>query len=104
MSIENDQQLRITRGWIENFGTVLVYLRTHPPDDLHPRLYKGLCDSYESTIETLKAQVAAYESGVPYERPQPTPEMLARAAEIRRELEEMLARGRPAPSSLHEVG
>ena len=59
--IENEQQYRITKDWIERFRESLGQLE-EGRERRHPLLHKALHDSYESQIRDLCDQLVEYEA------------------------------------------
>ncbi|HEY7065373.1 MAG TPA: hypothetical protein VII06_28105 [Chloroflexota bacterium] len=60
--ITNERQYRITKGWLERFQQARVGVDQAPGAELHPRARPAFRDQYDSQIEELREQLAAYES------------------------------------------
>jgi hypothetical protein len=69
--IEDERQHRITKGWAAKFEDSLREVLTKPDTD--PLYQRILRDSFESEIEVLRCQIAAYEAahGSPAQVPAP---------------------------------
>ncbi len=61
MSITNERQYRITKGWVKRFTHAWAGVEAQS-GSLHPRAARALRDQYESQIEELRAELADYEA------------------------------------------